>query len=293
MPKKKNRISKTEMNMLQNKIDEILDNLRKHNKILVAMSGGIDSSLVALLAKKAVGKNAMAVTVDSIALPSEEIEDAKRISKKIGIKHIILNMDKIPNLIFSQNPPDRCYYCKKTIIKKLKQIAKKHDMKIIADGTNLDDLKTHRPGALALSEEKIVSPLAEAGLTKKDIREISKIFNLPNVEKPSMACLLSRFPYGQKITKEKIHRVAEAEKFIRKNLDAKEIRVRYHEDIARIELGRNERKLIFDEKKMDIIYKKLKELGFNYITIDLLGYRSGSLDETLKRKIIPNKLNKY
>lgn len=140
--------------------------------------------------------------------------------------------------------------------------------------------------------KKKFCPLAEAGLTKKDIREISKIFNLPNVEKPSMACLLSRFPYGQKITKEKIHRVAEAEKFIRKILDAKEVRVRYHEDIARIELGRDERKLIFDEKKMDIIYKKLKELGFNYITIDLLGYRSGSLDETLKRKIIPNKLNK-
>jgi len=279
------------MNILQNKIDGILDNLRKHNKILVAMSGGIDSSLVAILAKKAVGKNALAVTVDSIALPREEIEDAKKTSKKIGIRHITVNMSEIPKQIFSQNPPDRCYYCKKSIIKKLKQIAEKHDMKIIADGTNLDDLKTHRPGALALIEEEILSPLAEAGLTKNDIREISKIFNLPNVDKPSMACLLSRFPYGQKITKEKIHRVAEAEKFIRKFLDAKEIRVRYHEDIARIELGRDERKLIFDEKKMDTIYLKLKRLGFNYITIDLLGYRSGSLDENLKQKIIPNKLN--
>lgn len=277
------------MNILNNKINEILENLRRYKKILVAMSGGVDSSLVALLAKKALGKNAMAVTVNSIALPREEIEYAKRISKKIGIKHIIVNMNELPSRIFSQNPPDRCYYCKKSIIKKLKQIAKNHNMKIIADGTNLDDLKTHRPGALALIEEKILSPLAEAGLTKSDIREIARIFNLPNVEKPSMACLLSRFPYGQKITKKKILQVAEAEKFIRKLLNAKEVRVRCHEDIARIELGRAERKLVFDEKKMDIIYKKLKNLGFNYIAIDLLGYRSGSLDEPLKRKIIPNK----
>ena len=289
MPKKKKQISKTEINILNNKINEILENLRRYKKILVAMSGGVDSSLVALLAKKALDKNAMAVTVNSIALPREEIEYAKRISKKIGIKHIIVNMNEIPNQIFSQNPPNRCYYCKKSIIKKLKQIAKNHNMKIIADGTNLDDLKTHRPGALALIEEKIHSPLAEAGLTKSDIREIVRIFNLSNVEKPSMACLLSRFPYGQKITKKKILQVAQAEKFIRKLLDAKEVRVRYHEDIARIELGRAERKLIFDEKKMDIIYKKLKNLGFNYIAIDLLGYRSGSLDEPLKRKIIPNK----
>ncbi|WP_455278058.1 ATP-dependent sacrificial sulfur transferase LarE [[Eubacterium] cellulosolvens] len=289
MPKKKKRISKTEMNILNNKINEILENLRRYKKILVAMSGGVDSSLVALLAKKALGKNAMAVTVNSIALPREEIEYAKKISKKIGIKHIIVNMNELPSRIFSQNPPDRCYYCKKSIIKKLKQIAQNHNMKIIADGTNLDDLKTHRPGALALIEEKILSPLAEAGLTKSDIREIARIFNLPNVEKPSMACLLSRFPYGQKITKKKILQVAEAEKFIRKLLNAKEVRVRCHEDIARIELGRAERKLVFDEKKMDIIYKKLKNLGFNYIAIDLLGYRSGSLDEPLKRKIIPNK----
>lgn len=279
------------MNILNNKIDEILENLRKHNKILVAMSGGVDSSLVALLAKKAVDKNAMAVTVDSMALPREEIEDAKRISKKIGIKHITVKMNEIPKRIFSQNPPDRCYYCKKSIISKLKQIAKKHNLKIIADGTNLDDLKTHRPGALALAEENILSPLAEAGLKKSDIREIAKIFNLPNVEKPSMTCLLSRFPYGQKITKEKIHQVAEAEEFIRKLLGAKELRVRHHGDIARIELGRDERKLIFDEKKMDTTYNKLRDLGFNYITIDLLGYRSGSLDETLKQKIIPNNID--
>ena len=256
------------------------------------MSGGIDSTLVALLAKKAIGENAIAVTVDSVALPNEEIEDAKRISKIIGIKHIIVNINQIPNRIFSHNPPDRCYHCKKSIIKKLKQIAKKNNIKIIADGTNFDDLKTHRPGALALIEEKISSPLAEAGLKKIDIREISRSFNLPNVEKTSMACLLSRFPYGQKITKEMINRVAKAEKFIRKLLDAKEVRVRYHGDIARIELGREERKLIFDERKMDIIYNKLRDYGFNYITIDLLGYRSGSLDETLKQKIIPNKLNK-
>jgi uncharacterized protein len=290
LPNTEKRNSRTKSS-LKYKIDEIIDNLRRHEKILVAMSGGVDSSLVALLVKKAVADNAIAITVDSLAIPREEIINAKRISKKIGIKHLVVNMKEMPNKIFSQNPPDRCYYCKKSIIKKLKQIAKKHNIKIITDGTNLDDLKKHRPGVLALTEEKIISPLAEAGLTKTDIRKIAKIFNLPNVDKPSMACLLSRFPYGQKITKENINQVAEAEKFIKKLLDAKEVRVRYHKDIARIELGRDERKLIFNEKKMDTICVKLKELGFKYITIDLLGYRSGSLDETLKRKIIPNKLN--
>jgi uncharacterized protein len=138
-----------------------------------------------------------------------------------------------------------------------------------------------------LAEENVISPLADAGLTKTEIRTIAKIFDLPTAEKPSMACLSSRFPYGQEITENKVHRIAEAEKFIMKLISPKVLRVRDHGSIARIEFGRNERKLLFDEKILDSINEKLKSLGFHYVTMDLLGYRSGSMDEVLSRKIIP------
>jgi len=164
----------------------------------------------------------------------------------------------------------------------------KHHLEVIVDGTNADDMNTHRPGALALAEENVISPLADAGLTKKEIRSIAKMFDLPNAEKPSMACISSRFPYGQEITEDKIYRISQAEKFISSLIGPKVLRVRDHGSIARIEFGRNERKLLFDEKILDLINEKLKSLGFHYVTMDLLGYRSGSMDEVLSHKIIPS-----
>jgi uncharacterized protein len=275
-------------NKLKRKLEKVQENLKKHRSVLVALSGGVDSTLVAFLAKKAVGNKAIAVTADSMTLAPGELEESKKIAKKIGIKHLTIKIDETSNLDFTRNPPERCYYCKKELVSKLKEIAMKHHLEVIIDGTNADDMKTHRPGALALAEENVISPLADAGLTKTEIRTIARMFDLPTAEKSSMACLSSRFPYGQEITEKKIHRIAEAEKFIIKLIGPKVLRVRDHGSIARIEFGRNERKLLFDEKILDSINEKLKSLGFHYVTMDLLGYRSGSMDEVLSHKIVPS-----
>ena len=283
---------KNKNNKLEKKIEKVQENLKKYRSILVALSGGVDSSVAALLAKKAVGNKAIAVTADSMTLPLGELDESKKIAKKIGINHLIIKVDETTNRDFTRNPPERCYYCKKELVLKFKEIARKHDLEVIIDGTNADDMKTHRPGALALSEENVISPLADVGLTKIEIRMIAKKFNLPTYEKPSMACISSRFPYGQEITENKIHRITEAEKFIKKLVGPKVLRVRDHGSIARIELGKDERRLLFNEKKLDSINKKLQSLGFQYVTMDLLGYRSGSMDEILSQKIIPNKQKK-
>jgi uncharacterized protein len=275
-------------NKLERKIESVQENLKKYRSVLVALSGGVDSTLVAFLAKKAVGNKAIAVTADSMTLPLGELEESKKIAKRIGIKHLTIKIDETCNLDFTRNPPERCYYCKKELVSKLKEIAKKHHLEVIIDGTNADDMNTHRPGALALAEENVISPLANAGLTKTEIRKIAKMFDLPTAEKPSMACISSRFPYGQEITEDKIHRISQAEKFISTLISPKVLRVRDHGSIARIEFGRNERKLLFDEKILDSINEKLISLGFHYVTMDLLGYRSGSMDEVLSHKIIPN-----
>lgn len=279
-------------NELEKKLEKVQENLKKHRSVLVALSGGVDSALVAFLAKKAVGNKAIAMTADSMTLPLGELEESKKIAKKIGIKHLTIKIDETCNIDFTRNPPERCYHCKKELVSKLKEIAMKHHLEVIVDGTNADDMNTHRPGALALAEENVISPLADAGLTKTEIRSIAKMFDLPTAEKPSMACISSRFPYGQEITEDKIHRISQAEKFISSLIGPKVLRVRDHGSIARIEFGRNERKLLFDEKILDSINEKLKSLGFHYVTMDLLGYRSGSMDEVLSHKIIPSKHQK-
>lgn len=275
---------------LVNKMDEVLRNLRSKGSVLVAMSGGVDSSLVALLAKKALGSNTVAVTADSVTLPSGELEIARKLARQIGMEHLIIKVDETANPNFVRNPPERCYYCKKELIVKLKEIAKDRRMETIVDGTNVDDMEVHRPGALALAESGVYSPLADAGLTKEDVRELARMLHLPNADKPSMACLGSRFPYGEEITKDKLRLVAEAEKLVRELTGVRELRVRVHGNLARIEVGKEERKLLFDGELMETIAKRLKSLGFLYVTMDLLGYRSGSMDEALDKKIIPRTL---
>ncbi len=273
--------------MLTKKMNRVLDKLRNEGSVLVAMSGGVDSSLVALIAKMAVGNKAIAVTANSTTLPYGELEEAKGIAKEIGIRHITIKVDETTNPNFVRNPPDRCYYCKKELIARLKQIAEEHGIACIVDGTNADDMKVHRPGALALFEGGVFSPLADAGIKKTEVRALAKMFGLVTADKPSMACLSSRFPYGQEITEDKIRRVAEAEKLLRKMTGVRELRIRDHGNLARIEVGKNERRLFFDEELMESLAMKLKRLGFLYVTIDLLGYRSGSMDEALEKKIVP------
>jgi len=281
------RLSESRNRQLSRKLEKVLDRLREKGSILAAMSGGVDSSLVALLAREAVGNNAVAVTADSITLPPGELEESKKIARKIGIRHVIVKVDETSNPHFVRNPPNRCYYCKREMISKLKEIAAKNNLKTIIDGTNADDMRVHRPGALALIEGGVYSPLADADLTKRDVRALAKMIGLPTADKPSMACLSSRFPYGQEITKEKLRKICEAERFIRRLTGVRELRVRSHDNLARIEVGKSERKLLFNERLMESIAKKLKSLGFTYVAMDLQGYRSGSMDEVLKDKIVP------
>lgn len=274
---------------VQEKIEKLSSRLKEKESVLVALSGGVDSSLVAYLAKKALGDRAIAVTADSVTIPPGELEEAKCIANEIGIRHIVIKVNELNNPEFAKNPPERCYFCKKELITAFKETASKEGIKTIVDGTNADDLKGHRPGAIALREEGIYSPLADVGLTKAEVRMAAKRLGLPVSDKPSMACLASRFPYGQEVTAKRLSRVAEAENFIKNVAGVRELRVRDHGNIARIEIGRNERRLLFDEKLMDTITKKLKSLGFTYVAMDLEGYRTGSMDETLKKKIKPSR----
>lgn len=264
---------------LRDKANLILKELRSFGRVMVAFSGGIDSTLVAYLAKLALGKDAIAVTADSPSLPSSELEETKRFAKEIGIQHIIIRTEELEDPKYVSNPANRCYFCKKELSEKLKLLAADLGVSVIVDGTNADDLQGHRPGAAALAEEGVRRPLSEVGMTKAEVRELARLLGLPNFDKPSMPCLSSRIQYGQLITPAKLLRVEKSENFIRSITGVKELRVRDHGNLARIEVGRNERNLFFSEDMLDKIGKALREFGFTYVSFDLLGYRTGSMNE--------------
>jgi len=273
--------------VLRAKMEEAVKILRGFGKILVAFSGGIDSTLVAYLAKLAVGDNAIAVTANSPSLPTTEMEEARRLAKEIGINHMVIRTEELDDPRYVSNPANRCYFCKKELSGKLKQLAADLGATTIVDGTNADDMFGHRPGAAALAEEGVRRPLSEVGMTKPEVRELSKVLGLPNFDKPSMPCLSSRIQYGQTISPERLMRVEKSESFIRSLTDVKELRVRDHGDLARIEVGKDERNLFFNEELLDTIGKALREFGFKYVSFDLLGYRTGSMNETLIPQIKP------
>jgi len=261
------------------KYEKLIAQLKAEESALVALSGGVDSSLVAAAAKLALGDRVVAVTADSTTVPPGELEEARRIAERLGLKHLIVKVNELSNLDFVKNPPDRCYHCKKELTAALKQVARREGIRAIFEGTNADDLQGHRPGAQALKEEGVRSPLAEAGLTKEEVRIIARALQLPTAEKPSMACLASRFPPGEEITAERLSKVAEAERIIRTLVKARQLRVRLHGDVARIEVEPMERRRFFDEKILDRIAVELHKLGFTYVTLDLDGYRTGSINE--------------
>jgi uncharacterized protein len=269
------------------KLQKLINWFRDAESVLVAFSGGVDSSVVAVVARYAIGDKAVAVTANSPLLPPSELEEAINIAKQQNLRHLVLEVDELKNPNLVRNPQNRCYFCKKELMSILKKVASELNLKVVVDGTNSDDLRMHRPGFLALVEEGIRSPLAEVGITKGEVREIARYFKLSNSEKPSMACIASRFPYGQEITHDKIKRVVQAEKLIRENVNVTQLRVRDYGNTARIEVLPNERKFFFNEELLDKITKKLKSLGYVYVTLDLEGYRTGSMDEVIERKIIP------
>lgn len=262
----------------QTKLKQLQHILRDLKSCAIAYSGGLDSTFLIKVAYDTLGKNAIAVTATSSTYPKRELQDAKLFAKTIGIPHVIIHSEELDINKFSKNPPDRCYYCKKELFKKIKQIAQQHHLNTVLDGSNADDRFDYRPGAKARKELGIRSPLYEVGLTKQEIRVLSELLHLKSSEKPPLACLASRFPYGTKITMERLKQVETAEEYLF-SLGIKQSRVRYHDHIARIEvIGDDIHVIVANAQK---IIKRFKTLGFTYITLDLEGYRTGSLNEVL------------
>lgn len=260
------------------KLEKLIDNLKNMKNVAIAFSGGVDSTFLLKVAKETLKDKVVAITVISPLFPYWEKEDVKKFSKENNIELILINDKKIDKNIFLKNSTNRCYYCKKNLFSQIIKIANEKNIKYVLDASNTDDLGDYRPGIKAIKEFKVRQPLIEAGFSKKEIREFSKQMKLTTWDKPSFACLASRFPYGTKITKPRLKQVENAESYLRK-LGFTQYRVRYHNEIARIEVLEAEFDKILKNSKN--IIKNFKEFGFKYITLDIQGYRIGSTNEVL------------
>lgn len=246
-------------------------------RVVVALSGGVDSAVVALAAKHTLQDNALAITANYKTLAESEMNTAINIAKEIGIRHIIIEYSELDDPKFTRNDNLRCYYCRKSLSEYLLSYSKLFNISCIVDGTNVDDLMDYRPGIKALREYGIKSPLLDIKIEKHMIRKIAKNFGLSISNKPSNSCLASRIPYGKKITQEKLTKIENAEKIVKELFKVEQVRVRDHEKIARIEIGTDEFGKMFDSNNLKILNSKLREIGFQYVTLDLAGYKSGNL----------------
>jgi len=265
------------------KFKKLKEILRETEGVLVAFSGGVDSTFLLKVAHMALGKKAIALTASSPTAPPGELEDAEKFARIIGCQHLTISSHELDNPSFTQNPVNRCYFCKDELYHICRLQADKLGLTTIVDGTNLDDLKDHRPGLKAAKEWRINHPLVEAGMTKAEIRRHSRELNLPSWDKPAIACLSSRFPYGMEINKERLGKIGACEQFLQK-LRFREFRVRYHGESVRIEVAPVEIDRLFDKNTREAIVQRFKEIGFSFVSLDLQGYRTGSMNESLNNK---------
>jgi pyridinium-3,5-biscarboxylic acid mononucleotide sulfurtransferase len=266
---------------LKNKTQKLKEIFRTMGKVLVAYSGGVDSTLLLKVAQETLGEsNVLAVTALSPLYPERELAGAKKVIQTIGGRHLLIESNELEIEGFSKNPPNRCYYCKRKLFEELLNLAREESIPFIVEGSTLDDEKDHRPGKRAIQELGIRSPLKEALFTKADVRELSNALGLPTWDKPSFACLASRFPYEEEITIEGLRMVNQAEDFLF-GLGFKQVRVRHYQNLARIEIFPEEMDRLMEGSLREKVVSHLKAIGYKYVTLDLQGFRSGSMNEVL------------
>jgi pyridinium-3,5-biscarboxylic acid mononucleotide sulfurtransferase len=268
---------------MDTKIEQLKSNLAQMKSVLIAFSAGVDSTFLLKIAHMVLGDRAVALTATSATVPPGELDAARAFTRSLGCRHVVVDSHEMENPSFLQNPVNRCFFCKDELYRICHHQARQLDIQVIVDGTNLDDLKDHRPGLKAADALGIRHPLVEAGMTKDDIRRHSRELGLPTWDKPSSPCLSSRFPYGTAITLEKLKKVGACEVFL-KELGFREFRVRYHGDLARIEVALEHIDRLMEKDTREAVVHRFKEIGFNFVSVDLQGYRTGSLNEALAAK---------